>query len=96
MAALRVFVFTFFLSQLLITGSISDVEDEPRSNGMDPLSSKIRTLGNCHPKLMCNFVVCVSLRFHECSDSPLFFFYNCFSENVCTLTNVNCYTDNYG
>ncbi|XP_057766819.1 uncharacterized protein LOC130987188 [Salvia miltiorrhiza] len=45
MATLRHFAFTLFLS-LLLTGSISNVEDELRSNGMDHLSSKIRTLEN--------------------------------------------------
>ncbi|KAG6405920.1 hypothetical protein SASPL_133514 [Salvia splendens] len=44
MAALRLFLFTLF-SSLLLTASISDVEDEStRSNGLDHLTSKIRTL----------------------------------------------------
>lgn len=53
MAALRLFVFTLFLSFLLLAGSISavdsDVDDEPGSNGVDELSSKIRSLGECPP-----------------------------------------------
>lgn len=49
MAALRLFVFTLFLS-LLLAGSISDVDDEPGSNGVDDLSSRIRSLGECPPQ----------------------------------------------
>ncbi|KAL1556948.1 hypothetical protein AAHA92_12497 [Salvia divinorum] len=46
MAALRLFLFTLF-SSLLLTASTSDVEDESsRSDGLDYLSSKIRTLEN--------------------------------------------------
>ncbi|XP_042004756.1 uncharacterized protein LOC121753605 isoform X1 [Salvia splendens] len=46
MAALTLFLFTLF-SSLLLTASISDVEDDStRSNGLDHLTSKIRTLEN--------------------------------------------------
>ncbi|KAH6774314.1 hypothetical protein C2S52_002734 [Perilla frutescens var. hirtella] len=48
MAALRLFVFTLFLCLVLTDadGSMPDADGGPRSNGLDQLSSKIRSLEN--------------------------------------------------